>query len=110
MAHICEKAISFFGIVQRVYSLFLSSNKRWDILLENVPGLIVKSLCITRSESRIKSIKAIKFQTPQIRKALLKLFESCEDAKSKSEAKSLANALKKFDFIHGMIFYLLQIW
>ncbi|XP_057518459.1 uncharacterized protein LOC130799378 [Amaranthus tricolor] len=53
----------------------------------------------------IKSIKAIRFQTPQIRKALLKLFESCEDAKSKSEARSLANALKKLDFIHGMVIW-----
>ena len=95
MAHSCEKAISFFGIVQRVYFLFLSSIKRWDIILENVPELTVKSLCNTRWESRIKSIKTIRFRTPQIRKALLKLFESCEDTKSKSEAQSFANVLKK---------------
>ena len=36
MAHSCEKAISFFGVVQRIYALFSGSTKRWKILLENV--------------------------------------------------------------------------
>ncbi|XP_057531282.1 uncharacterized protein LOC130809500 [Amaranthus tricolor] len=103
MAHSCEKAISFFGIIQCIYSLFSGSTKRWKFLLNNIPGLTLKSLCNTRWEDRIKSVKAIRFQTPQIRNSLLKLFESCEDAKTKSEAKSLANALNNFEFIHGMV-------
>ena len=48
MAHSCVKAVSFFGIVQRIYSLFANSTKRWKILLDNVPDLTVKSLCNTR--------------------------------------------------------------
>ena len=105
MAHSCIKAVSFFGIVQRIYSLFANSTKRWKILLDNVPDLIVKSLCYTRWESRIKSVKAIRFQTPQIRLALLQLYKSCDDAKSKSEAESLASSLESFEFLLSMVIW-----
>ena len=47
MAHSCVKAVSFFGIVQHIYSLFENSTKRWKILLDNVSDLTVKSLCNT---------------------------------------------------------------
>ena len=105
MAHSCVKAVSFFGIVQRIYSLFANSTKRWKILLDNVPDLTVKSLCNTRWESRIKSVKAIRFQTPQIRLALLQLYKSCDDAKSKSKAESLANSLESFEFLLSMVIW-----
>ncbi|CAO2821129.1 unnamed protein product [Amaranthus hypochondriacus] len=106
MAHSCIKAISFFGIVQRIYTLFAHSTKRWKILVDNVPSLTVKSLCNTRWESRIKSVKAIRFQSPQIRLALLELYNSChDDAKTKSEAKSLANSLANFEFLLGMVIW-----
>ncbi|TYJ30084.1 hypothetical protein E1A91_A06G110300v1 [Gossypium mustelinum] len=74
MKYSCIRAISFFGIVQSIYSLFSSYTKRWKILLDN---------------SRIKSVKAIRFQTLQIRSTLSEFYESCDDAKSKSETESL---------------------
>ncbi|KAA3483161.1 zinc finger MYM-type protein 1-like [Gossypium australe] len=86
-----------------IYSLFTSSTKRWKIFLDNVPKLSVKFLSNTRWDSRIKSIKAIRFQTPQIRLALSELYESCDDAKLKSEAESLVNALQSFEFLLGMV-------
>jgi hypothetical protein len=66
MAKSCGKAISFFGIVQRVNTLFSSSTKRWDVLKDHVESLTVNSWCNTRWESRIKTAKAIRFQAPQI--------------------------------------------
>ena len=68
------------------YSSFPNSTKRWKVLLDNVSDLIVKSLCNTQGESRIKGVKAIRFQTPQIRLVLFQLYKSSDDAKSKSEA------------------------
>ncbi|XP_066310965.1 uncharacterized protein [Miscanthus floridulus] len=47
MAKSCNKADSFFGIVQRIYVLFAGSTKRWKFLLDHIDGLTVKSLCNT---------------------------------------------------------------
>ncbi|XP_042450150.1 zinc finger MYM-type protein 1-like [Zingiber officinale] len=105
MAHSCVKAVSFFGIVQRIYTLFSSSPKRWKILLNNVKGLIVKSLSNTRWESRIKSVQAIRFQIVEVRAALLELNNICDDAKSISEAESLANSIEKFEFLLGIVIW-----
>lgn len=105
MAHSCIKAVTFFGIVQRIYVLFSSSPKRWKILLDNVPSLTVKSLCNTRWESRIKSVKAIRYQAPQIVLALLELCRSCDDAKSISEDESLISALESFEFLLGIVIW-----
>jgi hypothetical protein len=111
MAHSCVKTITFFGVIQRLYSLFSGSTKRWKILLGNVPSLTLKYLSNTRLENRIKSVKVIRFQCAQIKLALSELYECCDnDAKTKSEAESLIHALENFEFLLGMIFYLLLIW
>ncbi|XP_066382300.1 uncharacterized protein [Miscanthus floridulus] len=100
------KAISFFGIVQRIYVLFLGSTKRWNVLLEHVPDLTVKSLSNTRWESRIKSVRAIRYQAPQLRSALLWLSEDGDtEPKDRSDAKNLYDVLGSFEFILGMVIW-----
>ncbi|KAM3370821.1 hypothetical protein ACQJBY_018262 [Aegilops geniculata] len=103
MAKSCGKAITFFGVVQRIYVLFSSSTKRWKLLRDNVSDLTVKYLSTTRWESRIKSVKSIRFQAPQLRSTLLELERtSDDDPKTKSDAKSLVSALGNFEFLLGM--------
>ena len=86
--------------------MFSGSTKRWQVLLDNVPNLIVKSLCDTRWDSRIKSVQAIRYQAPQLRKALLELQRtSNDDPKTKSDAKSLVTALGNFEFLLGMVIW-----
>jgi hypothetical protein len=104
MANSCSKAITFFGIVQRIYVLFSSSTKRWKVLLDHVPSFTLKSLSNTRWESRIKSIKAIRFQAPQLRSALLELSKSGDDAMSRSNAKTLYDVIGTFDFYLAWLF------
>lgn len=105
MALSCDKAVSIFGVLQRIFGLFSSSPKRWKILLDNVPNLNVKSSSNNRWESRVKSIKAIRFQTPQVRLALIELYKSCDDAKSKSQADDLVGEIESFEFLLGMIIW-----
>jgi len=76
-----------------------------EILLDNVTSLTVKSLSNAHWESQIKSVKAIRFQGPKLRLALLELYKSCDDAKSKSKTESLVNAIQSFEFLLGLIIW-----
>jgi hypothetical protein len=104
----CRHAFTFFGIIQQIYTLFAKSTKRWKILVDNVPGLTVKLWSNTRWESRIKSVQAIRFQTPQIRSALKALEEVSaldNDPSTVSECQSLVSALENFDFLVGLVIW-----
>ncbi|PNT61430.1 hypothetical protein BRADI_5g15112v3 [Brachypodium distachyon] len=103
MAKSCEKAVSFFGIVQRIYVLFAGSTKRWNVLLKHVPSLTVKSLSNTRWESRIKSVTAIRYQASELRSALSELRHASDvEPKDKSDAKNLFDMLGRFEFLVAM--------
>jgi hypothetical protein len=85
---------------------FFSSTKRLKILLDNVSSLTLKPLSQTHRESRIESLKTIKFQTSQIRNALLQLAKTSEDPKTKGEANCLATyEIESFEFLLSMIIW-----
>uniref|UniRef100_A0A7N0U510 TTF-type domain-containing protein n=1 Tax=Kalanchoe fedtschenkoi TaxID=63787 RepID=A0A7N0U510_KALFE len=106
MANTCSKVRDFFGVIQRIYTIFANSTKRWQILKDNVKELTLKSLSSTRWESRVDSVKAIRFQIGDVREALLQVSENDNDSKIKSEAKSLAeNELGDFEFIVAIIIW-----
>ncbi|AQK67274.1 hAT dimerization domain-containing protein / transposase-related [Zea mays] len=106
MAKSCNEVVSFFGIVQRIYTLFSGSTKRWKVLLDHVPSLTVKSLCNTRWESCIKSVAAIRYQAPHIRAALFELHHASDtEPMAKSDAKSLYDLIGTFEFILGMVIW-----
>ncbi|XP_025820767.1 uncharacterized protein LOC112896857 [Panicum hallii] len=60
----------------------------------------------TRWESRIDSVKAIRFQCANIREALLQVSDSDNDPVASSEAKSLANnELGDFEFLVAIVIW-----
>lgn len=106
MAHCCPKAVSFFGVLQRIYSLFSASTKRWKVFTDHVQGLTVKPLSETRWESRVESVKAVRYQAPQIKEALNYLVNNSEDAKTRSDAETLAAYnIQNFEFLLGMVIW-----
>ncbi|XP_022889113.1 zinc finger MYM-type protein 1-like [Olea europaea var. sylvestris] len=105
MATCYTKAKSFFGVVQRIYTLFSSSTKRWKFFKDNVNGLTLQPLSQRRWESHVESIRVIRFQAPQIRNALLELAR-VDDPKTKSEAECLATyEIENFEFLLGMVIW-----
>ncbi|XP_057429853.1 uncharacterized protein LOC130722970 [Lotus japonicus] len=106
MANSCAKAKDFFGVVQRIYTIFANSTKRWQILKDNVKCLTPKSLSSTRWESHVDSVRAIKTQMSDFREALLEVSDKDLDSKIRSEAKSLAtNELGDFEFLIAIIIW-----
>jgi hypothetical protein len=104
MAKSCAKAISFFGIVQWIFTLFSGSTKRWDVLLDHIKSFIVKSLCNTHWESWIRSVKSIRFQAPKIWLVLLQLGKDKDtEPKDRNDVKNLFDVLDTFEFILGMV-------
>jgi len=86
MSKSCGKAKDFFGIIQRIYTIFAKSTKRWQILKDNISGLTLKPLSSTRWESRVDSVKAIRFQMQDIREALLQVSETDNDPTTTEQA------------------------
>ncbi|XP_075512422.1 uncharacterized protein LOC142547842 [Primulina tabacum] len=106
MANSCVKAKSFFGACQCMYTVFSNSTKRWSILLDCLDNLTLKSLCTTRWESHIESVKAIKSQVGQIREALLKVADLTEDARLSRDARLLAtHELSSFEFLLSLVIW-----
>ena len=64
-------SISLFGVIQRLYVLFSASVHRWKILTTHVIELTFKPLCSTRWESRINSVKAVRYQLPELYDTLM---------------------------------------
>lgn len=101
----CPQAVSFFGVIQRLYTLFSASVYRWKILCDNVPNFTLKSICETRWESRIECVKPMRYQILEIHDALIILNENSTDTGTKHEAITLAEKLCDFSFLIMLVMW-----
>lgn len=80
---------TLFGILNRVYTLFSASVKRWKILKDHVNSLTVKRESGTRWEAKIESVKAIRYQIGEVHNALITLAETEKKMTQQSRMKLL---------------------
>lgn len=112
MAVVVPSAMTFFGTIQRIYTLFSASVERWAILLKHLQqdgtstdGLTVKSISETRWECRLEAVKPIRFQISEINGALEEIGRETKDPKIKSEALSLASYEFTFEFVLSTVIW-----
>jgi hypothetical protein len=105
MAKSSAVAISLFGTIQRIYVLFASSTQRWSVFTNRLKIYTLKPLCETRWESRVSSIKAIRYQIGEVYDALIDLSLDNKDAKCVTEAATLAKEIKNFKFLVTLVIW-----
>ena len=96
-ANSSTEALTFFGVLTRLYVLFSSSAQRWEILKKHVE-LFIKPQSDTRWESRIKCIKPLRYNLKEVLLALKDLEAISierKDGRAASETKSLIAHLSK---------------
>ena len=99
-ANSSTEALTFFGVLTRLYVLFSSSAQRWEILKKHVE-VSIKSQSDTRWESRIKCIKPLRYNLKEVLLALKDLEAISierKDGRAASETKSLIADLSKWSF------------
>ena len=80
--------------------MFSGSTHRWDVLKTYVKGLSPKALLVTRWESHIENVKAIRSQATELRDVLIEILNSSKDDVVMAKAKDLCNnALEDFEFL-----------
>lgn len=94
MAKSCTAAMTFFGIIQKIYVLFTASTQRWSIFKKHVKGLTVKANCETRWEAKVNSVRAVRYQIGDIYDALVEVADTTNEPNTPAEAMSLANSVK----------------
>lgn len=99
------KSVSLFGVLQRLFVYFSNSTKRWKVVSEHLQNLSLKKVCDTRWESRINSLKAVRYQYAEVKRALEDEYEQSTDPVASSEAESLLVNLEKFEFLMALVIW-----
>uniref|UniRef100_A0A8C8DNF5 Zinc finger MYM-type protein 1-like n=1 Tax=Oryzias sinensis TaxID=183150 RepID=A0A8C8DNF5_9TELE len=90
-------ATNYFGILQKLYSLFSASTQRWAILKKHVK-VTLKMWTDTRWESKVKSVEPMRYQSAAVREALLEVRDNTKDPVIKTEAQSLSEEVGSYRF------------
>ena len=98
-AECCAEAITFFGAVQTVYTLFSSSPQCWEILLSKTGNQSLRSKSDTRWSSRINCVKPFAANLNGIKAALEELLTLNLTPKTRTEINGAIQYVSSFTCI-----------
>nr|CAH7732522.1 unnamed protein product [Callosobruchus chinensis] len=94
----CQEAINLFGLIQKVYSFFVGSTTRWDIM-KKYPKTNLKGSSHTRWSAKHVAVNALLNNLPDVAEALEEVKQTSHAPEAKYEAGHLLTAIKNFNFI-----------
>ena len=97
-AECCPEVITFFGVVQKLYNIFSSSQQRWEILTKSI-GCSLHNLSDTRWSARVDSVRPFAAHLPGIKKAIVLIQELNLTAEIRSELHGIQIYLDSFESI-----------
>ena len=97
-AECCPEGITFFGIIQRLYTLFSCSPQRWEILQKHI-GCSLHGMSTTRWSARIESVRPVSAHLPGILSALEDLEKLNLTAEIRSEIHGIKSYVESFQCI-----------
>ncbi|KMQ87036.1 zinc finger mym-type protein 1-like protein [Lasius niger] len=87
-ASVTSDMVTFFGIVQRLFTFFSGSTIRWEVLMKHI-NISLKCHADTRWSSKAKAVNALYTQLPQVVTALNVLTSDTFNAETIATAKFL---------------------
>ncbi|XP_065639625.1 zinc finger MYM-type protein 1-like [Hydra vulgaris] len=100
-------AISFFGVLSRLYTLFSLPSPRWEILKSGT-AVSVKPQSDTKWESRINCVKPLRYYLKEILEALERLEEHAlekRDGVTATEVRPLTEYIRTWSFLLKIIIW-----
>ena len=93
-------ATGYFGVLQKLYTLFAASTQRWAILKRYVGITLTQGghHSDTRWESKVKSVEPLRYQAAAVREALIEVRDQTKDPVIKIEAQSLSEEVGSYRF------------
>ena len=97
-AECIPEAITYFGTIQTIYTLFSCSPKRWEILAKHI-GCSLHGISGTRWSDRVESVKPFVAHLPGVKLALEDLLELNLTPKTRNEIKGAICYVSSFTCI-----------
>uniref|UniRef100_H3A5Y3 DUF4371 domain-containing protein n=1 Tax=Latimeria chalumnae TaxID=7897 RepID=H3A5Y3_LATCH len=93
------KVKHYYDVIERLYTFFSHSIKRWAIIFIRFYNITLKRLCPTRWSSRYESLLALRFRYLDIMKALTKIVLLSKNADKHCEASALKKLMENLNFV-----------
>ena len=101
-------AITFFGVIKRLYTFFSSSNHWWQVLSSYVK-VMMKHLVTTRWSARYEAIRAVKTRFQGLIQTLHSLTSASENLQTRGDAQIILLSTENFSFM-SHLFYWKKFW